>query len=242
MLQVRFVGSGDAFGSGGRFQTCIHLQTDGHTLLLDCGATSLTALKAQQLDPNAIDAVVLSHLHVDHFGGVPPLILDGQFTRRTTPLTVAGPAGTAQRLSEAMEIMFPGSSSVQRRFGVTVLELDPAAPTTVPGATIQSWPVNHGIHALAHRLTLGGTTVAYTGDTAWTDALTELATGTDLFIAEAYFWDKHVPHHLRHADLLEHTDQLASARTILTHMSTDMLAHADHAAFDLAHDGLSLTL
>lgn len=117
MLQVRFVGSGDAFGSGGRFQTCIRLQAHGHTLLLDCGATSLTALKAQQLDSNAIDAVVLSHLHVDHFGGVPPLILDGQFTRRTTPLTVAGPAGTTQRLSEAMQIMFPDSSSVQRRYG-----------------------------------------------------------------------------------------------------------------------------
>jgi ribonuclease BN (tRNA processing enzyme) len=242
MVHVRFVGSGDAFGSGGRFQTCIHLQAGGHTLLLDCGATSLTALKAQQLDPNAIDTVVLSHLHVDHFGGVPLLILDGQFTRRTTPLTVAGPAGTAQRLSEAMEVMFPGSSSVQRRFDVTVLELDPAAPTTVADATIQSWPVDHGINALAHRLTLGSTTVAYTGDTAWTDALTELAAGTDLFIAEAYFWDKPVPYHLRHADLLEHADQLASTRTILTHMSTDMLAHANDAVFALAYDGLSLTL
>jgi len=239
---MRFVGSGDAFGSGGRFQTCIHLQADGHTLLFDCGATSLTALKAQRLDPNAIDAVVLSHLHVDHFGGVPLLILDGQFTRRTTPLTVAGPAGTAQRLAEAMEVMFPGSSTVQRRFSVTVLELDPAAPTTVAGATIRSWPTKHGIPGLAHRLSLGGTTLAYTGDTAWTDALTELAAGTDLLIAEAYFWDKPVPYHLRHADLLEHKDQLTNARTILTHMSTDMLAHADRAAFELAHDGLSLTL
>lgn len=242
MLQVRFVGSGDAFGSGGRFQTCIHLQADGHTLLLDCGATSLTALKAQQVDPNTIDAVVLSHFHVDHFGGVPPLILEGQFARRTTPLTVAGPAGTAQHLSNAMEVMFPGSTSVQRRFDVTVLELNPTTPTTVAGATIQSWPVNHGIRALAHRLTLGSKTIAYTGDTDWTDALTELAARTDLLIAEAYFWDKNVPYHLCHTDLLEHAHQLASRRTILTHMSSDMLAHADHAAFELAYDGLSLTL
>lgn len=245
MLHVRFVGSGDAFGSGGRFQTCIHLQTEDTTVLLDCGATSLTALKTQHLDPGAIDAVVLSHLHVDHFGGLPLLILDGQFSRRARPLTVAGPAGTARRLTEAMEVMFPGSSTVQRRFAVTVLELDPATPTTISGVPLRSWPVEHGAQAgpsLAHRLTLGGKTVAYTGDTAWTDALIDLAAGTDLFIAEAYFWDKPLPNHLRHADLVDHADQLSSDRTILTHMSTDMLAHADRAAFELAHDGLSLTL
>lgn len=81
-MQIRFVGSGDAFGSGGRFQTCIRLQAKGYTALVDCGATSLTALKAQQLDPGEVDVVVLSHLHGDHFGGLPFLVLDGQFTGR----------------------------------------------------------------------------------------------------------------------------------------------------------------
>ena len=89
-MEVRFVGSGDAFGSGGRFQTCIRLQHEAFTVLVDCGATSLTAMKAQQLDPGEVDAVVISHLHGDHFGGLPFLVLDGQFTRRTKPLTVFG--------------------------------------------------------------------------------------------------------------------------------------------------------
>ena len=102
-MEVRFVGSGDAFGSGGRFQTCIRLQHEAFTVLVDCGATSLTAMKAQQLDPGEVDAVVISHLHGDHFGGLPFLVLDGHFTRRTKPLTVFGPAGTAQRLIAAME-------------------------------------------------------------------------------------------------------------------------------------------
>ena len=85
------MGSGDAFGNGGRFQTCIRVQVDGFTALVDCGATTLTAMKTQQLDPGEVDAVVITHLHGDHFGGLPFLILDGQFTKRTKPLTVFGP-------------------------------------------------------------------------------------------------------------------------------------------------------
>lgn len=123
-MQVRFVGSGDAFGNGGRFQTCIRLQDEGFTVLVDCGATSLTAMKAQRLDPGEVDAVVLSHLHGDHFGGLPFLVLDGQFTRRTKPLTVFGPKGTADRLRAAMETLYPGSTAVQRRFALQVSELD----------------------------------------------------------------------------------------------------------------------
>ena len=113
-MQVRFAGSGDAFGSGGRFQTCIWLGGGGQVLLVDCGATSLVALKAQGLDPNEVGAVAVTHLHGDHFGGLPFLILDGQFTRRSTPLLVAGPPGIRARLTEAMENLFPGSSRVRR--------------------------------------------------------------------------------------------------------------------------------
>ena len=89
-VQVRFVGCGDAFGSGGRFQACILLHGPGDDrgeVLLDCGASSLVALKQQRQDPSQIGLVLVSHLHGDHFGGVPFLVLDGQFTHRTRPCT-----------------------------------------------------------------------------------------------------------------------------------------------------------
>ena len=90
-VTVTFAGSGDAFGSGGRFQACIHLQQAGVApVLLDCGATSLPALRRCGLDPGGIAAVFVSHLHGDHFGGLPFLILDAQFAGRTAPLVVAG--------------------------------------------------------------------------------------------------------------------------------------------------------
>src|SRR6266536_5821620 len=242
-VTVTFAGSGDAFGSGGRYQACIHLRpADRAPVLLDCGATSLSALKAIGLDPGEISTVFISHLHGDHFGGLPFLILDGQFTRRTSPLAVAGPPGTAVRLRQAMEAMFPGSSSADRRFSLDVTELAPGGTTTVTGIEVTGWEVSHpsGAPSLALRLGIGGKTIAYTGDTAWTSDLVAVAAGADLLIAEAYYFDKAVPHHLRYTDLADHGSELTSRRTVLTHLSADMLARHDILArrdepgFDIA--------
>jgi ribonuclease BN (tRNA processing enzyme) len=96
--------------------------------------------------------------------------------------------------------------------------------------------------ALALRLEIGGKVIGYTGDTAWTGALTEVAAGADLLIAEAYYRDKDIPYHLSHADLAGRAGQLASRRTVLTHMSADMLEHPEQARFETASDGLVLRI
>jgi ribonuclease BN (tRNA processing enzyme) len=246
-VAVTFAGSGDAFGSGGRYQACIHLGVPGQSaVLLDCGATSLSALKACGLDPGEIGTVFVSHLHGDHFGGLPFLILDGQFSRRASPLTIAGPAGTAGRLRQAMETSFPGSSGVRRGFGVEVIELAPGSVSAVNGIEVTSWEVDHpsGAPPLALRLGVGSTTIAYTGDTAWTENLAEAADDADLLIAEAYYYDKAIPYHLRYTDLVTHRARLASRRIVLTHMSADMLARAGQGqlAFETARDGLVIQL
>jgi ribonuclease BN (tRNA processing enzyme) len=245
-LIVTFAGSGDAFGSGGRYQACIHLRGSGggDPVLLDCGATSLSALKRLGLDPGEIAAVFISHLHGDHFGGLPFLILDGQFSRRTKPLTVAGPPGLARRLTDAMECMFPGSSTAARRFGLDTVELTPGSIRKVSGVTVSAWEGDHpsGAPALLLRLDLAGRTLAYTGDTAWTSAVAGVAVGADLLITEAYYRDKNIPYHLRLADLDAHRNQLTARRIIVTHMSADVLGHQQQVPFEAAHDGLVVKL
>jgi ribonuclease BN (tRNA processing enzyme) len=241
MTTVTFAGSGDAFGSGGRFQACIHLRDDALEMpvLLDCGATSLTALRQAGLDPGEIGTVFVSHLHGDHFGGLPFLILDGQFSGRAAPLLIAGPPGTQQRLMAAMECLFPASTQVRRRFDVTVTELSPGETHTVAGVTVQTWAARHpsGAPALILRLAVGGTVIAYTGDTAWTPAIAAAAEHADLLIAEAYYWDKPIPHHLRYADLTGH--EITARRVILTHMSADMLDR--QPLHETARDGLAIS-
>jgi ribonuclease BN (tRNA processing enzyme) len=121
---VRFLGSGDAFGSGGRLQACVSVRSTETIVLLDCGASSLVAMKRLGVDAGSIDAVALSHLHGDHFGGLPFLVLDGQFSRRERPLLVARSPGTRERVTQAMEVLFPGASRVERRFDLRFLELE----------------------------------------------------------------------------------------------------------------------
>jgi ribonuclease BN (tRNA processing enzyme) len=242
-LTVTFGGCGDAFGSGGRFQACIHLRAAGlDPVLVDCGATSLTALRRCGLDPGEISAVLVSHLHADHFGGLPFLILDGQFSHRTRPLAVVGPAGTAERLRATMECMFPGSADAPREFAVVVTEVAPGGQAKVAGVRVAAWPAAHpsGAPALSLRLEFGDRVIAYTGDTAWTDSLVELAAGADLLIAEAYYLAKPVPHHLRLADLEAHRADLDCRRLVLTHMSADVLGAPELADYEAAHDGLVL--
>jgi ribonuclease BN (tRNA processing enzyme) len=244
-MTITFAGSGDAFGSGGRFQACIHVRAGGRApVLVDCGATSLTALRRCGLEPGEVAAVFVSHLHGDHFAGLPFLILDGQFSGRTEPLTVVGPAGIATRLPEAMECLFPGSSTANRRFAVNVVEVRPGGTVRAAGVEATAWEADHpsGAPALLLRLLVGGKVIAYTGDTAWTDALIEVAAGADLLIAEAYYRDKAVPFHLRLTDLESHRAELACHRMVLTHMSADVLEQLDQTGYEAACDGLVLHL
>lgn len=242
LVQVRFVGSGDAFGSGGRYQTCISVTSEDQVVLVDCGATSLVALRSQGIDPQSVDVVALTHLHGDHFGGLPFLILDGQFSRRSRPLRVYGPPGTQARLTATMEALFPGSSGVSRRFAVPVVELEPGGSADLGALRLRCWQVIHasGAPSLALRVEDGASSFAYSGDTEWTPALVQAADGASLFAVEAYTFAKPVRYHLDYRTLEAQRADIAAATTVLTHMSPDMLGRLAEAEFPAASDGLVL--
>lgn len=242
---VTVVGSGDAFGSGGRFQTCFALGPSSgppHTLI-DCGATSLVALRQQGHDPHAITTVILSHLHGDHFGGLPFLILDGQFRRRSQNLTVTGPPGTRQRLTEAMEALFPGSSTVTRRFEIVVHEYQADQPLRVDGHEITPVEVRHnaGAPAYAVRVVHNDTTIAYSGDTEWTETLIHIAHAADLFLVEGYAPEP-IRGHLDLASLAANRHRFTARRLLLTHLSPSALDHIDSLTEEVAYDGMTIAL
>jgi len=211
-------------------------------VLLDCGATSLTGLRQQDIDPNEIESVFVSHLHGDHFGGLPFLVLDGQFRGRTRDLTVVGPAGTAARLERAMETLYPGSSQVQRRFAVQVVEHVDRRPLELGLMRLTPFEVRHasGAPAFALRVDLPDCSFAYSGDTEWTEALLDVSDGVDLFLCEGY-GPTPVRWHLDLDALARHRDRLGCRELVLTHLSPSALA-SDLSGWRVAADGWKLDI
>ncbi|MGD9766261.1 MAG: MBL fold metallo-hydrolase [Pseudolabrys sp.] len=245
-MQLTIIGSGDAFGSGGRGNTCFHLRTAKGVLLVDCGASALPRLKHYEVDLNAIDGIVLSHLHGDHFGGLPFLLLDAQFlTRRNRPLLIAGPPGTRERLTAAMEVFFPRSSGSTWKFSWEVMEIALATPTDVLGHRVTTAEVIHqsGAPSTALRIEDGDKVFAYSGDTEWTDALLPIARGADLFICECYAYAGKLTGHMTWETLSPRLADLQARQVMLTHMNPTMLARIDEvraAGVLIADDGLAL--
>jgi ribonuclease BN (tRNA processing enzyme) len=237
--RLRFIGSGDAFGSGGRYHTCFLVEA-ARPFLVDFGASSLIALKRWGVDPNAIGTILVTHLHGDHFGGLPFLILDAHLvSRRTQPLTIAGPPGFRDRLHTAMECFFPGSTGIPPKFELKLLELEPERRVEIDGLQVTPYEVRHfsGAPPFAYRIETGGKVLTYSGDTEWAESLVSAAHGADLFICEAYFFDKKVKWHLDYASLLARLDEIGAKRVILTHMSAELLGRLGEVALEVAEDG-----
>ena len=243
-VRLRFLGCGDAFAAGGRFQTSFYLDGGEEPLLIDCGATTLIALKRQGIDSTSIGWVVLSHLHGDHFGGLPWLVLDGQFAKRSLPLMIAGPRGTEERFMQAFEVLYPGAPGAARPFQTRVVELPSRHPYQLGPAIVTTYEVIHTPQTEPHalRIEYGGRVIAFSGDTEWTDALLEVADGADLFVCECQEFERPVPGHLDYRTLSERRSQLRCKRLVLTHMGEEMLARVGALDVEAAQDGMVVGL
>jgi len=243
---VEFLGCGDAFGSGGRFHTCLMLEAGGPPVLVDCGASAVTALQQRRIDPRHVGVIVLSHLHGDHFGALPFLLLDAAYNRpRTTPLVIAGPAGTEARLLDALDVLFSGSRGIVAQLPVRFLEWQPYREVDLEGIQVTPFPVRHSTSTpcFALRIAIGGRIVTCSGDTEWTDELIEASREADLFVCECFSRETSVPSHLSLATLRANADRLLARRIVLTHLGPEMLGEPAGAdEWERARDGLVITL
>ncbi|MDI4659080.1 MBL fold metallo-hydrolase [Xanthobacter autotrophicus] len=247
-MKLKVVGCGDAFGSGGRGNSCFLLTTEAHTVTLDFGASALVNLHRFNLGSADIDTVFISHLHGDHFGGIPFLLLDGQYVHlRERPLAIVGPPGTQARLAAAMEVLFPGMGEIDWRFAWKVTEVEPGSTTSHGALTLTTAAVVHpsGAPSTALRLEDGTRTLAFSGDTQWTQALLPIAHGADLFICESFAFEGEPYGHLAYRTLADRRADLGARRILLTHMGDEMWARrgeVDTTHFIVAEDGLELDI
>ncbi len=240
-MHLQFVGCGDAFGSGGRFNTCFHLVGKKVNALIDCGATSLVAMTRLAIDRNGINTIFLTHFHADHVGGVPFFLLEANYVlKRDRELTIAGPAGLKSHYAEVMQGAFPGTEALKLRFPLRLHDLAIGKTSELGPVKITPFHVVHDDRAgpcLGLRIEAEGKVIAYSGDTEWTDALIELGREADLFICEAYTRDKPISTHMALSLLERHLDRIRPKRLVLTHMGADMLARRAEVSFETAEDG-----
>jgi ribonuclease BN (tRNA processing enzyme) len=247
-MRLTIIGCGDAFGAGARLQTSFHVRAGTSSFLIDCGATSLIGMRKLGIEPNDIDAVFVTHLHGDHFGGLPWLLIDAKYvSKRTRPLVVTGPKGIEKRFVTATEALYPNATSVERGFDLSFVEYAERTPLVVAGVTVTPFEVHHpsGAPPYALRFEHGGRVLAFTGDTGWVDALYEVARGADLFISECFQYDVRLPIHLDYKTIDANHAKLGAKRVLLTHMGEAMLrerGNVDTSRYLLAEDGMTINL
>ena len=154
-------------------------------ILLDLGSGALGALQ-RHVDPLTIDAVLISHLHPDHFFDLSGFYVLRKYhpTGAQARIPIWGPRGTKSRVARAYGL--PKDPGMTAEFEFHRLR---KRPVQVGPFTVQARRVDHPVEAYAFRVECAGGALVYTGDTARTDTLVELASGADLLLAEAAFRD-----------------------------------------------------
>jgi ribonuclease BN (tRNA processing enzyme) len=242
-MELVFLGTGNAFASGGRNAMAILLRIGPRGVLLDCGPTTLVALKKAGLAPADVDFVLLSHLHGDHYAGVPFLLCHERYEgKRAKPLTVFGPRGAATAVETAASLFFPGIAPYPFRFETK--DLDPGEERREDEIRFRPFQVDHFSRGVAfgYRLEVEGKTLVFSGDTAWTEALSRETQRADLLICECSSFEIPLELHMSHRDLLANRDRIGARRILLVHPGDDVIAREEELAFELARDGMRLTL
>ena len=240
-MKLYILGCGDAFGSGGRNQSGYLLEASDRLFLLDCGPTSLLAMKQLGFDSDRLDVILLSHLHGDHFAGLPFFFIEYLYEKhREKPLHVAGPAGTEEKARGLFSLMYGKGTEAGDLPPNCFHSFEPGRTTTIEGIEVHPFRVPHQVNevSLGLKVSYKGKQVLFSGDSAWTDAFLEHAQGVDLFLCECTYYDRQSSNHMSYLQLREQLPKFGCHRIILTHMGSEMLTRSTEIACAIAHDGM----
>lgn len=236
---IEVLGCGDAFASGGSFNTCYYVRSPSYGFLIDCGATSLLALKKNKLRTSDIDLIIISHFHGDHFGGLPFFILDASVQGRSKPLTIISPPGCEEKLKQAVDLLYPGSSDIFDKFPINFVSYDAYDEIFVGPVKLCAFPVVHTEPTKPHglRITFEERIIGFSGDTSWTDELLRISENADLFICECNFYETEGKGHLNYSTIKAKRSSMSCKKIWLSHFGEEMIENIEKVEMDYAWDG-----
>src|SRR5215216_3381914 len=228
-LDLLFIGSANAFAESGCWSG--FMLNDRY--LFDAPPSALYGLKQGGADLNALDVILISHFHGDHFFGLPFLLLEyayatgaGRTQPRTRDLWIVGPPGVEEKSESLMALGYPNLPGRDLGFRRRYVEMEPGCAKEIAGLRIEAERMNHAVDSLplclGYRVECGGRRLGYTGDTAWTDALFRLGDDVDALVADCTYpsgFDQ--PEHLS-------LDEIGVLRERLAERTSLILTHLGH--------------
>jgi|SRR5579862_3461283 ribonuclease BN (tRNA processing enzyme) len=245
-VTVTLLGTGDAFASFGRSQSGYLIDAPAGRILMEAGPCLLQTLKSGGHSTDSFDLLLISHLHGDHYGGLPFLILDYMFeTRRKRVLTIAGPAKLEERTWQLTRTMFPHFELDKIRHKVKFVVLEPETSTRLGKFKVSAIRSPHTKPdiSLSLRIDGGGKSIVFSGDSGWNDELVEFSAGADLFLCECtYYESAHLTFHLNYPQLAANRDKFKVRRMVLTHLGREVLSREAEVALEMGYDGMKITI
>jgi ribonuclease BN (tRNA processing enzyme) len=223
MMSLTVLGSGTAVPHPRRSSSAHWLETEGGSLLLDISGPAIHRMAEEGCDWSALDAIWVSHFHLDHVGGLALFLFGTKYAPQTIgrrkPLTIYGPRGTLKllrRFDEAGDYKL-----FEQPFPLEAREISPRTKFDVfAGLRAETFSTPHTSESLAVRLTdSDGTAIVYTSDTGYTEALAGFARAADLFLMEcSFFRSKPVKLHLELEEAMRLARLSGARRVMLTHL------------------------
>jgi ribonuclease BN (tRNA processing enzyme) len=222
-MRLTVLGSGTSVPHPRRSASAHWLETEAGAMLLDCSGPAVHRMAEEGCDWAGLDAVWVSHFHLDHVGGLAPFLFGTkhapQTVSRRKPLTVFGPRGTEKLLRRFDEAGDYGL--FEQPFPFEVREVAPRAEfEPLPGLSASAFSTPHTSESLALRLDdRDGASLVYTSDTGFAEALAGFARAADLLLMEcSFFREKPFELHLELSEAMGLARLSGARRVMLSHL------------------------